>query len=381
MVSWRKLRTISTTSHHHPEVSSLACFGLTLQITLMYLGTVAKRTLDGAPSWEWLPPALTAVHYVIRDAFAIRDYALVEWLRSQPLWMTQGMTAHSMVAESSAVLWFLLPNNYIRYYGFWMLFTLHLGLLLVTRLPNWQFMAMIASVLWIPTCVWNKSSAVDRSSNNNYKKTDDETTRSNEDEETMTTNTAMTHPPSKLQRIWTKFLLVYMLYNFMGERGWIAKHDGGDIGEFFRISQYWVMYSSPPKSSVKATILGYKNDISDNEEWVDVIQGLRTNNWQWQWQSQSEENNNIDLQTVISPRWERALDQWGRSKDQVRAKYLLQRLCSHHIPNDIERLELIWTNYKIVPPGETEGRRWIPYPTNPKIITPVSCQRQEGWQV
>jgi hypothetical protein len=299
--------------------------------------------------------------------------------------MTQGMTAHSMVAESSAVLWFLLPNTNIRYYGFWILFTFHLGLLLVTRLPNWQFMAMIASVLWIPTCVWNNNSsaAVSRSSNTNYKKTDDETTRSinEQDEETTTTNSTATTPPppSKLRLIWTKFLLVYMLYNFMGERGWIAKHDGGDIGEFFRISQYWVMYSSPPKTSVEATILGYKNTSSGNEERVDVIQGLRTNNWQWQ--SQSEENNNVDLQTVISPRWERALDQWGRSKDQVRAAYLLRRLCSHHIPNDIERLELIWTNYKIVPPGETEGRRWIPYPTTPKIITPVSCKRQQGRQV
>jgi hypothetical protein len=76
---------------------------------------------------------------------------------------------------------------------------------------------------------------------------------------------------------------------------------------------------------------------------------------------------------MISPRWECALDQWGRSKDQVRVKYLLQRLCSHHIPKDIERLELIWKNYNISPPGETEEgrRRWIPNPTNP-----VSNQRQ-----
>jgi hypothetical protein len=174
----------------------------------------------------------------------------------------------------------------------------------------------------------------------------------------------------------------------MGERGWIAKHDGGDVGEFFRISKYWVMYSSPPKSSVQTTLVGYKqhttntdNNTDNNEEWVDVMQGLRTNQWEWQssysYSSQSEERT---LQTVISPRWERALDQWGRSKYQVRDKHLLQRLCSHHIPNDIQRLELIWKNYNIVPPGETTeggGRRCIPNPTNPKKITPVSCQRQQ----
>ena len=39
------------------------------------------------------------------------------------------------------------------------------------------------------------------------------------------------------------------------------------MGEFFRISQYWVMYASPPKSAVVTNILGYtRNDASDDND-------------------------------------------------------------------------------------------------------------------
>ena len=54
------------------QVKSLACLGLSLQILLMYMGTIALRTIDGRPSKEW-SSEWTAVHYVIRDQFAIRS--------------------------------------------------------------------------------------------------------------------------------------------------------------------------------------------------------------------------------------------------------------------------------------------------------------------
>jgi hypothetical protein len=196
-----RLRTRITTSDNDTttttEISSIACLGLTLQMTMMYLGTIAQRTIDHTypnMSFEWLPPQLSAVHYVLRDSFAIRDTFLVEWIRQQPFWMTQGMTAHAMIAESSPLIWFLCPNSSssIRYVGFIILSTLHVGLLLVTRLPNWQFMGIAASVLWIPTSVWDnndhhgrnrKSSASDNQSYNDYKKTDDPTTTTPNDDD------------------------------------------------------------------------------------------------------------------------------------------------------------------------------------------------------
>ena len=410
-------------SQQQYQVSSLACLGLTLQMTLMYTGTIANRTIDKTqPSWEWLPPKLTAVHYVIRDAFAIRDNWFVRWLRIQPLWMTQGMTAHAMIAESSAIVWFLCSNPDSstattsrasaipwRIGGFWTLFTLHLGLLVVTRLPNWQFMAMIASTLWIPTTVWNswqlKQSTKGSSAaiaNAHPKKTDsiipDDDSDYNDDQpDNIVTRKISPNDSSPLMSILGKvirrFLLFYMVYNFAGERRWISKHDGGDIGEFFRISQYWVMYGSPPRSSVVTTIVGYRttNKLGHNEgeedelmdypgtveeEWIDVMEGLKSNNWTWQQHQQQQEES---LQTVVSPRWERALDQWGKHNDKRRVKAFLRTLCRQEF-QPMERLELRWNRYKIVPPATTSDEndvagRWLPSTSKPTVIS-VTCDKQ-----
>jgi hypothetical protein len=351
-----RLRTRITTSDHDTtttttttEISSIACLGLTLQMTMMYLGTIAQRTIDPYPnmSFEWLPPQLSAVHYVLRDSFAIRDTFLVEWIRQQPFWMTQGMTAHAMIAESSPLIWFLCPNNNnsIRYGGFIILSTLHLGLLAVTRLPNWQFMGIAASVLWIPTSVWDnhhgrnrKSSASDNQSYNDYKKRDDPTTTTT----TTPRNVALmnTKPPIRtttLRKILSGFFLGYMAYNFCGQRGWISKHDGGDIGEFLRISQYWVMYAQPPKHAVVTNIVGYTSyllpgddddDDDDDMDTIDVMQGLKTGEWNGIGMPQGappheeeDDGSTSQLVSLLSHRWERALDQWGRRGDTKRAHY------------------------------------------------------------
>jgi hypothetical protein len=451
------------------EIASMACLGLTLQMTLMYLGTISQRTID-APynnmSWEWLPPQLSAVHYVIRDSFAIRETSLNEWLRHQPLWLTQAMTAHSMLAESSPILWFFCNNNTrLRGMGFVVLGTLHAGLLLVTRLPNWQFMGMAASVLWIPTSAWNNSSSSSSSSANDnpseyeHKKTDDPTPNDsdnddndndndiddnddhdddddnddddnddddnddddnddddnddddNDDENdekttsssastasvsnvTTTNTTATTTTGDRIRKVMSGFLLFYMMYNFCGERGWISKHDGGDLGEFLRISQYWVMYAHPPKSAVVTTIMGYTtssnedgdNDNDDTATTIDVMQGLKTGNWNTIMPPtttagaprQDGDDDDRHFVSFISHRWERALDQWGRHRDRKRAQTLLEGLCRRrHVPESIRRLVLRWTRYKIVPPNNNSSSssdRWRPMDP-PAIVVTVNCYR------
>ena len=352
------------------QVNSLACLGLSLQILLMYMGTIALRTIDGRPSKEW-SSEWTAVHYVIRDQFAIRSNAFVEWLRQQPLWVTQSMTKHAMLAESSAIVWFLCPNSTsrIRVWGSVVLGTLHFGLLLVTRLPNWQFIGMIASVLWIPTCSWDRWQGISA----DWKK--------KASSKKGSSASSSSRSPSKLspRRIWIYFYLSYSVYNFCGQRGWIAKHDGGDVGEFFRISQYWVMYASPPKSAVVTNILGYTrngaSDDNDDDVMVDAMHGIKTGQWS---PDSSPITNETSLETVVSPRWERALDQWGRSKDRRRAQTLLKRLC-HHIPENIARLELIWKYYQIVGPnsdGSIQQERWIPSRNQPDVVITVPCHQE-----
>jgi len=198
---------------------------------------------------------------------------------------------------------------------------------------------------------------------------------------------------SILGKVIRRFLLFYMVYNFAGERRWISKHDGGDIGEFFRISQYWVMYGSPPRSSVVTTIVGYRttNKLGHNEgeedelmdypgtveeEWIDVMEGLKSNNWTWQQHQQQQEES---LQTVVSPRWERALDQWGKHNDKRRVKAFLRTLCRQEF-QPMERLELRWNRYKIVPPATTSDEndvagRWLPSTSKPTVIS-VTCDKQ-----
>lgn len=181
-----------------------------------------------------------------------------------------------------------------------------------------------------------------------------------------------------------------MVYNFAGEREWIPKHDGGDIGEFLRISQYWVMYAEPPKSSVVTTIVGYSttttsNSNSEGEEeeqeqqyYVDVMLALKTKQWN-NWKPGAPDDDDEALQTVVSPRWERALDQWGSRKDRTRATLLLQRLCHHDaVPESkskqqpLQRLELTWKYYTIVLPGKPG--RWKPSQTK-DITLHVPCAR------
>jgi hypothetical protein len=355
-------------NHHLLEISSLACLGLTLQITLMYAGTVAMRTLRDPISSEWIPPELSAVHYVLRDAFAIRNNAVVNWMRSQPFQMTQGMTAHSMIAETSSLVWFFCPNGPIRYWGFWVLATLHLGLLLVTRLPNWQFVAMVASILWIPSCVWNEDN-----NNGADKKSADNCTKSSDGKEAISP-VPTAAKPSRLRQFITVFLLSHMVYNFAGERRWIPKLDGGDVGEFFRISQYWVMYATAPRSSVTTHILGYnkKATTGDNGEelkWMDVLMAIQTGETQWESGSPVFSEN----PAIVSPRWERALNQWGRSRDRSRIQFLLRSLCGHFA--EIESLEFVIFHYNIVPPREDDGRRWEPHRNSPDQTIRWQCPR------
>jgi hypothetical protein len=146
-----------------------------------------------------------------------------------------------------------------------MLFTLHLGLLLVTRLPNWQFMAMIASGLWIPTRVWNMNNswaAVDRSSNHtnttNYKKTDDEMTRSNEDEDKETTATmTTTTTPSKFRRIWTYFFLGYMVYISWANQVGLPSTTTTMDPQSYKLEKNHSCFLSTSTSTIKISMLGY----------------------------------------------------------------------------------------------------------------------------
>ena len=331
-----------------PIINTAAVWGLRLQIVLMYLGTVLNRTTDlygfSVSRSRWMPPQLSAVHYSLNSSFATRDSWLGDLVRTTfPL--SQFMTLTSMIIEGLAPIACLLLGKYV-YIPAFLIFSLHLGLLILINLPNWQFAGMLATTVWVPSNVWDDLQrrvaqrfphtvalpAVIPSAETKRKKTDD------------MSNTDAPPPSRRRPYLLTYFFLIYMLYNFCGERRWIAKHDGGDIGEFLRFSQYWVMFGTPPTTSVHTILTG----TIDGDEDVDV--------WEWIKSGRTETMNLEARQSQIwsnmthvypSPRWERIFDQWGQRRDERRGRYFLMQLCD---ASPFQNMTLIWQHLAGMPP-------------------------------
>lgn len=248
-------------NQEYTTVSGLPCFALMLQICFMYWGTVFHRTLDIFP-WsqldqsQWLPPKLSAVHYALAGSFATRDNFLTQFLRSSPR-ASAFATLGATIVEVVAPLACLLVSPRYRHWFALQLFALHLGLYATLNLPNWQFVGMLATVIWIPSHVWDKILLTTRRRKNGepssvYKKTDGDATTSASSSTTPSsigdTATTIARGKKYVSRFLQCFFFLYMIYNWIGNRGWIRKHDGGDIGEGLRLSQYWVMYSQGSSS-------------------------------------------------------------------------------------------------------------------------------------
>lgn len=335
-------------------IQSTATLGLALQIMFMYLGTCLNRTTDlyslsELTKSEWLPPQLSAVFLSLSSSFASRDNWLGNVVRQTPI-LNQFMTLSAMLIEGLAPIFcFLLPFSQ-QHYPAVLLFSLHFGLLILMNLPNWQFVGMLTTVVWIPTQVWDR---LERTTQLpplrilHLEKKNDHVARQQH---------------SQRRPYWTFFFLIYMTYNWLGERGVVAKHDGGDIGEFLRFSQHWVMFGKPPKTSVHTILIG--TSIGDGHT-VDV--------WEWIKTRKTTKVMNVDerrsqLWTNMthiypSPRWERALDGWGHTHDYTRARYLLQRLCQE---GPWEQLTLIWQDLQVGTTARFEKR-------GPDIVVSIPC--------
>ena len=360
-------------------VSNAATWGLRLQIVLMYLGTVFNRTVDKF-GWtemnrsEWMPPVLSAVFYALNASFAIRDAWWGDMIRARfPL--TQFMTMSSMVIESLAPCLCLLLPTRIQHIPASFLFQLHFGLLLFINLPNWQFMGMAATVVWIPPHVWDgMERTLGKRFPNHFrvetfqtpdaikKKTDDyHDVRHGigTDKQNAMGNRDVVGTQTKQKRhrsgFLSTFLLLYMVYNWCGHRQWVAKHDGGDIGEFLRFSQFWVMYGVPPHFDTNTLLRGR------------TVDGNMFNGWEWiKYRALAtvaqDENGLGESDTAVlhnmthvypSPRWERIFNQWGGQRDVNRARYFLEGLCQFD-DQPFESLELVWQHLVVNTPGKNE---------------------------
>ena len=370
----------SPSSHHHRtndmNCTAAAVWGLRLQILFMYVGTVLNRTTDPFGLWSvhrstWMPPQLSAVHYSLNSSFASRDCWLGDLVRTT-FSLSRIMTVSAMVMEGIAPIACMLLSNYAHIPAF-LLFTLHLGLLILINLPNWQFAGMLATTIWIPGSVWDdlqrqlamrfpliiSPPPIFVGAFKTKPKADDPAHHHLPDEESLLRRQRMGRRP-----YLTYFLLTYMIYNFCGERTWIAKHDGGDIGEFLRFSQHWVMFGTPPTTSVHTILVG-------------TIDGVEVDVWEW------IKNGHVEPMTLEvrksqiwtnmthiypSPRWERIFDQWGERRDTRRGQYFLSQLCD---ASPFQDLTLVWQHLVVMPPNSsTRFRR------SSDTVIDVVCDRR-----
>uniref|UniRef100_A0A7S4QSG5 HTTM-like domain-containing protein n=1 Tax=Ditylum brightwellii TaxID=49249 RepID=A0A7S4QSG5_9STRA len=239
----------------------VAVWGLRLQIVIMYLGTVIHRTYDSYGfeiyKSKWLPPQLTAVHYALHQSLGSRDSWLCNFVRNN-LPASQFMTLTGMLIETFAPIMSLIMGNKAHIPAFF-LFKLHFGLYVLMNLPNWQFVGMIASVVWLPSWFWNnmqKNLAL-RFPNVFAPPTvylspelmEKKDGVSEAERKKNSVRDATIKAQRRRRPFMTYFLFACVLYDSVGNREWFRKFDNGNIIEGIGFSRYWVMFSEPSSNT------------------------------------------------------------------------------------------------------------------------------------
>jgi len=424
--SWKKTASIKTTAPKTAATTTttpasddnvaygLPCLALTLQIALMYWGTVAHRTTDlyafrELHRSEWLPPQLRAVHYALSGDFAARSNMMAHLVRTTPF-VSKSMTAMAMIGETVVPALCLVDSHRRRHWYALLLFLLHFGLLLTVNLPNWQLVGMLTQVVWVPTHAWDRWLALAASPSGTdeqqadavHKKTDGDDTTVAEKYNKLSRQQSRRRflPSNPLAAAFTSFWFAYMLYNWVGCRGIVRKLDNGDIGEGARLSQYWVMYASVSHTAHPLQLTGIiqpklENDASNSDKGPPPPPSRRLDLLRYLQRGQWREQDGVDFvpedmtRRYPSPRWERALAQWSSRSDRTRGERFCKALC--RLVNDdlatnsasggeqrgrgVRRLDAIELRYKhvrILPPAS--ARRYdATKPAMPDTVVTVAC--------
>jgi hypothetical protein len=131
-----------------------------------------------------------------------------------------------------------------------------------------------------------------------------------------------------VSRFLQYFFFMYMIHNWLGTRGWIAKLDNGDIGEGLRLSQDFVMDGSTSRNSFTVQLTGLlpSRVVSEEPTRLDLLYFIQTGRDRIQ---DPVEFIPQDMSSRYpSPRWERSLNQMAASDNIKRALHLCQVLCS-----------------------------------------------------
>lgn len=141
------------------QVSGLACFGLTLQIAMVYAACVMNRTFDNYSTLselkgtDWFGPDYSLVFYAANGNGTHKTWA-ADLNRTSPR-LCQFMTFSAFWIEALAPLFCLAFNQIYSHWFAILLASLHFGIGLILNIPQWMMLGMLMQVIWIPTHVWN----------------------------------------------------------------------------------------------------------------------------------------------------------------------------------------------------------------------------------
>ncbi|MGH3054432.1 MAG: hypothetical protein ACRDL7_05580, partial [Gaiellaceae bacterium] len=157
------------------------------------------------------------------------------------------------------------------------------------NLPNWQLLGMLVQVIWLPSHVWDRiwplamDVTTEAAAAAAHKKTDGDATAALLDAPPAAPTTMTRIRSNPVFTFVHVFWFAYMIYNWLGNRGVVAKHDRGDIGEGLRLSQFWVMYGTLGQSAHTAKLTGIlavsgaeEEDNNNIERRIDVFDYLPT---------------------------------------------------------------------------------------------------------
>ena len=358
-------------------IISAASLGLTLQIVFMYIGTVLNRSSGTA----WHYPKLDAVHYALSSTFASREWAAT-FIHDNPS-LIRIMTASAMVIETMGpLLCFCAPfhGKSWRHLPALLVSSLHLGLWASMRLPQWQLLGIICNVIWTPPCVWD---AMERTQKNSTGSKSGTQAANNMKSAQLSQQRSF---GTLVRKGFSWFFLLYMIYNFLGEQGWIGKHDNGDIGEAIQFSQYWKMYGPDPPKLTHATVITGRLGLESNRRInilralklgkksnrrINILRALKTGDWDYASEMDEgayllmREENPMNMSSrFASWRWENALSKVVKGGNEgiytarKRAERMARFLCvignDKRQKSDITEVEIAFRGLNIEPMGAAD---------------------------
>lgn len=225
---------------------------------------------------------------------------------------------------------------------------------------------MLCQVLWIPSAVWNQWGFDSDSGGTNTNETTIYKKKDGDDSNSATSRAAVSSigrrvlplQSNPVSRFLQYFFFMYMIYNWLGTRGWIAKLDNGDIGEGLRLSQAFVMDGSTSRHSFTVQLTGLLPSPipSDEPTRLDLLYFIQT--------GRDRIQDPVDFipqnmsSRYPSTRWERSLSQMAAGDNIVRAFHLCQVLCSFVnedrrvvVAPSLSHIEMIWQHSYIETPG------------------------------